>query len=61
MRENSVFEYVNMPLPIIYFLILYCFTEKYYIDKSYIGIKDNQDLFGEKIALRIPLVNYILY
>ena len=47
-RENSVFENINIPLPIIYFLILYCFTEKYSIDKSYIEIKDNQNLFGDK-------------
>lgn len=60
-RENSVFENINIPLPIIYFLILYCFTEKYSIDKSYIEIKDNQNLFGIKIVLRIPLVNCILY
>ena len=47
-RENSVFEYINIPLPNIYFLIIYCFIEKYSIDKSYIEIKDNQNLFGDK-------------
>ena len=27
-RENSVFEFANLPLFIIYFLTFYCFKEK---------------------------------
>ena len=45
-RKNSVIENINIPLPIIYFLILYCFIEKYSLDKSYIEVNDNKNLFG---------------
>ena len=47
-RENSVFEFINMPLPVIYFLTLYCFTEKYSIEKSYIEFNANKALFEDK-------------
>ena len=39
-RENSVFEYINIPLPILYFLTFYCFTEKYSLDKSFLEVND---------------------
>ena len=45
-REKSVFELINIPLPIIYFLMFYCFTEKFSLDKSYIEVNDNKNLFG---------------
>ena len=32
-RENSLFEEVNIPLPILYFLAFYCFTENYQLKK----------------------------
>ena len=32
-RKNSVIENINIPLPIIYFLILYCFIKKYSLNK----------------------------
>ena len=47
-RKNSVIENINIPLPIIYFLILYCFIEKYSLDKSIIEVNDNKNLFGGK-------------
>ena len=47
-RENSVFEFINLPLPVIYFLTFYCFTEKYSLDKSFIEINDNKNLFWGK-------------
>ena len=47
-RENSLFEDVNIPLPILYFLTIYCFTEKLSIGKAFIEINDNKILFGGK-------------
>jgi len=47
-RENSLFEEVNIPIPILYFLTLYCFTEKLSIEKAFIEINDNKNLFGVK-------------
>ena len=47
-REKSLFEDVNIPLPILYFLTIYCFTEKISIEKAFIEIKDNKSLFGGK-------------
>ena len=51
-RDNSVFELVNIPLPIIYFLIFYCFTEKFSIEKSFIEINDNKNLFEGQICTK---------
>ena len=51
-RDNSVFELVNIPLPIIYFLIFYCFTEKFSIEKSFIEINDNKNLFEGQICIK---------
>ena len=39
---------INLPLPVIYFLTFYCFTEKYSLDKSFIEINDNKNLFWGK-------------
>ena len=47
-RENSLFEEVNIPLPILYFLTFYCFKEKLSIEKAFIEINDNKNLFGGK-------------
>ena len=47
-RENSLFEDVNIPLPILYFLTIYCFNENYQLEKLllklmiikfYLGVK----------------------
>ena len=46
--DNSVFEFINLPLPIIYFLTFYCFIEKYSLDKSFIEVNDNKNLFWDK-------------
>ena len=51
-RDNSVFEFVNIPLPIIYFLTFYCFTEKYSLEKSFIEINDNKYLFEGNICTK---------
>ena len=45
-RENSLFEEVNIPLSILYFLTFYCFKEKLSIEKAFIEINDNKNLFG---------------
>ena len=34
-RKNSVLKNFNFSLPILYFLILYSFIEKYFLDKSF--------------------------
>ena len=47
-REKSLFEDVNIPLPILYFLTIYCFTEKLSIEKAFIEINDNKILFWGK-------------
>ena len=47
-RENSLFEELNIPLPILYFLTFYCFTEKLSVDKAFIEINDNKNIFGGK-------------
>ena len=47
-RENSLFEEINIPLPILYFLTFYCFTEKLSIEKAFIEINDNKILFWGK-------------
>ena len=47
-RENSLFEEVNIPLSILYFLTFYCFKEKLSIEKAFIEINDNKNLFGGK-------------
>ena len=51
-RDNSFFELINIPLPIIYFLIFYCFTEKFSIEKSFIEINDNKNLFEGQICTK---------
>ena len=43
-----MFEDVNIPLPILYFLTIYCFTENLSIEKAFIEINDNKILFGDK-------------
>ena len=60
-RENSLIETINISLPIIYFLIIYCFTEKYSLEKAFIEVNDNKHLFGGKTCSKKQLVNYILY
>ena len=47
-RENSLFEKINIPLPILYFLLIYCFTEKFSVEKTYIEITENNNLFEGK-------------
>ena len=47
-RVNSVFEFINIPLPILYFLLIYCFTEKYSLEKSLTEVNANKNLFGGK-------------
>ena len=44
-KENSLFEKINIPLPILYFLLIYCFTEKFSLEKTYIEITENNNLF----------------
>ena len=58
-REKSVFEFINIPLPKIYSLAFYCFTEKFSLDKSFIEVKDNKNLFWGKTVVRIQMESYI--
>ena len=51
-RENSLFEELNIRLPILYFLTFYCFTEKLSIDKAFIEFNDNKNLFGGRTCSR---------
>ena len=44
-RENSLFEELNIPLSILYCLTLYYFTEKLSIDQDFIEPNDNKNLF----------------
>ena len=47
-RENSLFEKINIPSPILYFLLIYCFREKFSVEKTYIEITENNNLFEGK-------------
>ena len=51
-RDKSLFEDCNIQLQIIYFLTFYCFPEKLSIEKSYLEIKNNQNLFGFKLCTK---------
>ena len=59
-RENSLFEELNIPLPILYFLTLYCFTEKLSINKAFIEVNDNKNLFGVKLVIEKELLKFSL-
>ena len=48
LSEKSLFEKINIPLPILYFLLIYCFTEKLSVEKTYIEINENKNLFEGK-------------
>ena len=41
-------ESINIFRPIIYFIIIYCLTEKYSIEKAFIEVKNNKCLFLDK-------------
>ena len=58
--ENFLFEIINISLPIIYFLIIHCFMEKYFLEKAFIEVND-KIYSGVKLAVKMQLVNYILY
>ena len=44
-REKYSFEEINITLLILYFLIIYCFTEKLLIEKAFIKLNDIKILF----------------
>ena len=52
-RKNFVFEDINIYLPISYFLLLYCFMEKYSLDISFIEVNDNKNNFWEKLVVKL--------
>ena len=54
-RKNSVFEDINISLPISYFLLFYCFIEKYSLDKSFIEVNNNKYLFGSKTCSKVAI------
>ena len=54
-RKNSVIENINIPLPIIYFIIKCCFIEKYSLDKSFIEINEKKNLFGNKTCTKASI------
>ena len=51
-RECSVFEFISIPLPILYFLTFYCFIEKYSLDKSFLEVNENMNLFDGKTCTK---------
>jgi len=44
-RNKSIFENINAPLPILYFITFYCFLDNYSIDKTHIECNSNKNLF----------------
>ena len=44
-RNESIFENINIPIPVLYFITFYCFLENYSIDKTLIECNNNNNLF----------------
>ena len=44
-RNESIFENINISIPVLYFITFYCFLENYSIDKTLIECNNNKNLF----------------
>ena len=44
-RNESIFENINIQIPALYFITFYCFLENYSIDKTLIECNNNKNLF----------------
>ena len=44
-RRESIFENINIPIPVLHFITFYCFLENYSIDKTLIECNNNKNLF----------------
>ena len=60
-RENSVFQFINITLPVIYLITFYFFTEKYSIEKSFIEIQVNKALFEDNICTKNTISKLYYY